>query len=59
MIARKRHYRHMDHAKAERIRELYFTRQMKQTELAEAFGIGQGSVSRILSNQVWQTPPTP
>lgn len=57
MIAPKRHYRHMDYVKAERIRELYFSRKMKQTELAEAFGIGQGSVSRIVSGLVWQTPP--
>jgi len=57
MIAPKRHYRHMDYAKAERIRELYFTRQMKQAELAQAFGLKQASVSRIVSGQVWQTPP--
>jgi len=41
MIAPKRHYRHMDYTKAEKIRELYFTRQMKQAELAEVFGLRQ------------------
>lgn len=58
MIAPKRYYRHMDYAKAERIRELYFSRKMKQAELAEVFGLRQGSVSRIVSGLVWQIPPT-
>jgi DNA-directed RNA polymerase specialized sigma subunit len=49
----------MDYAKAEKIRELYFIRNMKPTELAKMFGIAQGSVSRIVSGRVWQTPPAP
>lgn len=59
MLQQKRWYRHMDYAKAEKIRELYFIRNMKQTELAKMFGIAQGSVSRIVSGRVWQTPPAP
>jgi DNA-binding transcriptional regulator LsrR (DeoR family) len=59
MLQQKRWYRHMDYAKAEKIRELYFTRQMKQAELAEAFGLRQGTISRIVSGRVWQTPPAP
>lgn len=53
MKAPKRHYRHMTREKAERIRELYFSRQMNQVQLAEKFGIRQPSVSRIVSGQVW------
>ena len=59
MLQQKRWYRHMDYAKAEKIRELYFIRNMKPTELAKMFGIAQGSVSRIVSGRVWQTPPAP
>jgi len=53
MIQQKRWYRHMDYAKAERIRELYFSRQMRQAELAEMFGVRQCTISRIVSGQVW------
>ena len=49
----KSRYRHMTREKAERIRELYFSRKAKQAELAEMFGIRQQSVSRIISGQVW------
>jgi len=41
----------MDREKAERIRELYFSRQHNQSQLAAMFGIGQPSVSRIVSGQ--------
>ena len=49
-------YRHMTFDKAEEIRKLYFSRQMKQKELAEKFGIRQPSVSRIVSGQTWARP---
>jgi DNA-binding transcriptional regulator LsrR (DeoR family) len=49
----KKYYRNMTKEKAEEIRKLYFSRQKKQSELAAMFGIKQGSVSRILSDQVW------
>ena len=49
----KSFYKNMTKEKAEEIRKLYFSRQKKQWELAEMFGIRQGSVSRILSDQVW------
>lgn len=39
--------------KAEVIRLLYFSRKMKQSELAKAAGMQQGSISRIVSEQVY------
>ena len=53
MLQQKRWYRHMDYDKAERIRELYFTRRMKQAELAQLFGVRQCTISRIVSGRVW------
>jgi len=53
MLHQKRWYRHMDHEKAEKIRELYLSRQFKQTELAQLFGVRQCTISRIVSGQVW------
>jgi len=44
----------MNKEKADEIRKLYFTKRMKQWEIGELFGIGQPSVSRIISDQVWQ-----
>jgi len=38
---------------AHMIRELYFEHRWKQRELAQFFRIGQNSVSRIVSGQVW------
>ncbi len=49
----KRHYRHTNPVVAKMIRELYFSRKMKQAELAALFRLTQGSISRIVSNQVW------
>lgn len=49
----KRKYLHMTHEKAEAIRKLYYSRQMKQVELAELFGVRQCTISRIISYQVW------
>jgi DNA-binding transcriptional regulator LsrR (DeoR family) len=46
-------YRNMTKEKAEEIRKLYFSRQKKQVELAEMFGIKQNTVSRIISGMVW------
>ncbi len=43
----------MNRAKAEEIRRAYFAREANQCELAERFGISQGSVSRIVSGRVW------
>jgi hypothetical protein len=50
----KRFYGHMCPVIAEMIRELYFSRRMNQPQLAKFFRIGQGSVSRIVSGQVWE-----
>jgi DNA-binding transcriptional regulator LsrR (DeoR family) len=49
----KRFYRHMTKQKADEIRRLYFSRQKKQVELAEMFGVKQNTVSRIISDMVW------
>lgn len=49
----KTRYRHMNLAKAREIRRRYFAREMNQPQLAREFGIKQGSVSRIISGQVW------
>jgi len=43
----------MTPAKANLIRELYFVGRLKQRELAKGFGMTQGSISRIVSGQVW------
>lgn len=51
--AMKSRYRHMSRQIAQQIRDLYFSRWFKQAELAELYGIKQGSVSRIVSGQVW------
>ncbi len=49
----KRHYRTMTPLAAHVMRDLYFIGKLKQHELARMFGILQGSVSRVLSGQVW------
>lgn len=53
MLHQKRWYRQMDYETAEKIRELYFTSKMKQTKLAQLFGVRQCTISRIVSGQVW------
>jgi DNA-binding transcriptional regulator LsrR (DeoR family) len=53
----KSHYQHMNLSKARAIRILYFVFNLKQQAIADHFGIRQGSVSRILSNQVWYENP--
>jgi hypothetical protein len=45
----------MNHTVAAMIRELYFSRRMKQAELGQLFRIRQGSVSRIVSGQTWNS----
>ena len=49
----KSFYRGMTPSQANQIRDLYFSRQFKQTELAVIYGISQGNVSRIVSGEVW------
>lgn len=43
----------MNRTIADMIRELYFSRTMKQTELANLFRLSQGNVSRIISGEIW------
>jgi DNA-binding transcriptional regulator LsrR (DeoR family) len=49
----KTHYRHMTREKAQEIRRRYFAREAKQAELAKEYGVKQGTISRIISEQVW------
>jgi DNA-binding transcriptional regulator LsrR (DeoR family) len=39
---------------ARAIRDLYFVGKLRQHDLGRMFGLRQGSVSRIVSRQVWQ-----
>jgi DNA-binding transcriptional regulator LsrR (DeoR family) len=38
---------------AREIRRRYFEREMNQRQLAEAYGVRQNTISRIISEQVW------
>jgi hypothetical protein len=49
----KTYYRHMDPAKAAEIRRAYFAREAKQAALAKQYGVGQSTISRIVSGEVW------
>lgn len=51
----KRYYRHMNREKAERMRALYFAkpRLHTQAEIGAMFRVGQNTVSRVCSYQVW------
>lgn len=49
----KSHYKHMNLDKAEEIRAMYFKDRKKQREIAERYGLTQGSVSRIISGRSW------
>jgi len=50
---KKRHYRHMTREDAAKVRELYFSRQATQKQLAERFRISQSAVCRIISGWTW------
>lgn len=51
----KRYYRDMTPEKAAELKAIYYTkpRTKTQAELGKLYGISQGSVSRIVSGQVW------
>ena len=49
----KRAYRNMTPRTAKVMRDLYFVGKLKQHEIGRMFGVKQGSVSRIISGQVW------
>lgn len=40
---------------AEFVRWLYFRARLKQKQIANIVGLGQGSVSRIVSGQTWES----
>jgi DNA-binding transcriptional regulator LsrR (DeoR family) len=50
----KANYRHYSPKMAREIRDLYFARVFKQTELAKVYQIAQGTVSRYVSGRVWR-----
>ena len=52
----KRHYRHMTPELARFARWLYFVGKLKQRQIGAIVGCGQGSISRIISRQVWDAP---
>jgi DNA-binding transcriptional regulator LsrR (DeoR family) len=49
----KRFYRNSSPKVAAVIRDLYFVGKLKQCQIGRMFGMRQGSVSRIVSGQVW------
>lgn len=49
----KQNYRGMNQERAQKIRELYLQRAATQKQLAERFGVSQGTISKIVSDQVW------
>lgn len=49
----KTHYRHMTRQKAHEARRRYFAREATQAQLAAEYGVRQGTISRIVSGQVW------
>lgn len=46
----------LDYETADKIRELYKSRQSTQAEIARKFGISQSVVSKIYSDQIWWRP---
>ncbi len=48
-----RFYKHMTPEKAREVRRLYFVERMKQKDIGALFGIGQNTVSRIVSRISW------
>ncbi len=49
----KRYYRNMTPTVAIFLRWLYFDARLKQGQIGDIVGMRQGSVSRIVSGQVW------
>lgn len=49
----KQNYWGMNQERAQKIRELYLQRAATQKQLAERFGVSQGTISKIISDQVW------
>lgn len=49
----KKHYRDMTPKITQLMRDLYFIGGLKQHEIGRMFGKPQGSVSRVISGQVW------
>ena len=43
----------MTYADAQEIRRAYWAREAKQVELARRYGVPQGHISKIISEQFW------
>lgn len=50
----KTKFKHHSPRDALEVRDLYFARLFKQTELAEIYKVSQGTVSRYVSGRVWK-----
>lgn len=50
----KTHYRGLTREQAHEIRRRYLRREANQPQLAREYGRSQGSISRIVSGQVWE-----
>ena len=46
-------YKNMTREIADKIREEYWIKKVKQKDLAERYGMAQGSISRIINEWVW------
>lgn len=46
-------YRHMTREKAEEMRALFFSGQLKRKELAQKFQVSEATVSRVISGLIW------
>ncbi len=51
-------YRHMNHEKAEEMRALFFSRQLKRKEIAQKFQVSEATVSRVISGLIWNVRKT-
>lgn len=53
----KRFYRNSSPLIARVARDLYFVGKLKQREIGRMLGLRQGSISRMVSGQVWSELP--
>ena len=51
-------YRHMTREKAEEMRALFFSGQLKRKELAQKFQVSEATVSRVISGLIWNVRKT-
>ena len=46
-------YKGMSREKADRIKQLYFTGNYRQADLASMYGVSQSTIARSISGQSW------